>query len=469
MSGVTPLVDTLLATRLGQRVDLVPLKAQVEIAGPGAVANVEKVGNDVRLPSREALQSQLGVGVPGQGGVPAGPAHAETGGAVMLSAVARTVSALLELPAAGPAAVRGQVALQPDMRASTVPVLAAALVRTVAESGLFYESHLQQYAAGQRTLAQLAREPQAGLAAPAAGVQPPDVSPPSPATAAVVALASLAKLLEGMAALPPAPSPSPPPSPLPPLLLEGGPVLDMPQAEAAAPLPADSGARPAAGAAAAPGSPAMTYGPSGQPDPLPPIWHDFSVPDAGTPVPLAASSDTARVAQAAHAAQPAAAIHPDAVGLVRQQLEMLAQPVFRWSGEGWPGIPIDWEIRQEGNQYGWEEREEREKREGLERREGGGAPEVAPAAWVTRLTLELPRLGTVDVHLGLAGTALQLRLDASRQGTAAGLEQAGAELSRRLSAAGLALTELRVGSMPGTPDLADLADQLARKEVGNAG
>ena len=70
MSGVTPLVDTLLATRLGQRVDLVPLKAQAEIAGPGAVANVQKVDNDIRLPSREALQRELGVGLVARSGIP---------------------------------------------------------------------------------------------------------------------------------------------------------------------------------------------------------------------------------------------------------------------------------------------------------------------------------------------------------------------------------------------------------------
>ena len=63
MSGLTPLVDTLLATRLAQRVDLVPLKPEVEIAGPGPVSEVEKITNDVRLPSRAAMQQQLGAGL----------------------------------------------------------------------------------------------------------------------------------------------------------------------------------------------------------------------------------------------------------------------------------------------------------------------------------------------------------------------------------------------------------------------
>lgn len=417
MSGVTPLVDTLLATRLGQRVDLVPLKAQAEIAGPGAVANVQKVDNDIRLPSREALQRELGVGLVARSGIPASPAPARAEAAVTLSAAARTVSALLELPVGSTPAVRGQAVLQPDMRASAVPVLAAALARTVAESGLFYESHLQQFTAGQRTLAQLAREPQAGLALPAA--QSLDVSTPSPPGAAGSSLASLVLLLEEMAALPPVP-PAPPAS-------RAAPSLAASLGKAGQPEPTGQ---------------SVTYGPSGLPEPAPPSPHDFSLPEADPPVSSVASVDSARDGH------PAAAIHPEALGLVRQQLEMLAQPVFRWSGEGWPGVPMDWEIHQEGQ----------EPEPGRERQAGEGGAETTPAAWVTRMRLQLPRLGTLDVRLGLNGTALQLRLDASRDGTAAVLNQAGGQLSRRLQGVGLALTDLRIGGAAGMADPADSAD-----------
>lgn len=434
MSGVTPLVDTLLATRLGQRVDLVPLKAQAEIAGPGAVANVQKVDNDIRLPSRGALQRELGVGLVARSGIPASPAPARAEAAVTLSAAARTVSALLELPVGSTPAVRGQAALQPDMRASAVPVLAAALARTVAESGLFYESHLQQFTAGQRTLAQLAREPQAGLALPAAAAQQADVSTPSQLGAVGSTLVSLALLLEEMAALPPVP-------PVSPATPDAGPVLQtrgtLEKPEAAAP-PATSFLAASLGKT----GPAVTYGPSGLPEPMPPSPHDFSLSEADLPVSSVASVDSAR------AGHPAAAIHPDALGLVRQQLEMLAQPVFRWSGEGWPGVPMDWEICQE----------RQEPEPGRERQAGEGGAESAPAAWVTRMTLQLPRLGTLDVRLGLNGAALQLRLDASRDGTAAVLKQAGDQLSRRLQGVGLALTDLRVGGAAGMADSADLAD-----------
>jgi len=443
MSGVTPLVDTLLATRLGQRVDLVPLKAQVEIAGPGAVADVEKVSNDVRLPSREALQRELGPGLVGRGG--AAPDFTQ-GRAVTLSAAARTVSALLNLPVGTTPAVRGRAPLQPDMRAPLVPQLTATLARTVAESGLFYESHLQQFAAGQRTLAQLAREPQAGLALPAAArAAAPGAGSAQAAATALLFSTAATSAAQADANLPPAATANLPgtaaalpPVPLGTLETSAPPAPGMAAPDAAgpgAPAPASHAAAPTgkAGPPEAAG-PATTYGPSGLPEPAPASPHDFSLQDVGTP-----ASDTAS-AGAARAGHAAVAIHPDAVGLVRQQLDMLALPVFRWSGEGWPGIPMDWEIRQE--------RDGQEGREGRDNKQEGhaaGAPEAAPAAWTTRMTLKLPRLGTVDVRLGLAGTALQLSLDASREGTVAVLSQAGAELSRRLGAVGLELTDLRIG------------------------
>jgi hypothetical protein len=430
MSGVTPLVDTLLATRLGQRVDLLPLKAQLEIPGPGAVENVEKVDNDVRLPSREALQRQLGPGLVGRDGAALDFAQARAGGAVTLSAAARTVSALLNLPVGTTPAVRGPAPLLPDMRTPAVPVLAATLARAVGESGLFYESHLQHFAAGQRTLAQMAREPQAGLASPAArapegGLHLPAAGPAIPPLAALVVptgeaaalsavpldAAPAAEILETSEASKPAASPAD---------ADGGPAK-----LAANPLaPPAATARPPE-----PAGPATTYGPTGLPGHQAPGSHDFSLQDASAPDSGAASAGSAR---AGHPA--AAAIHPEAVGLVRQQLEMLAVPVFRWSGEGWPGIPMDWEIRQE-----------REEQAGQERKAGDGGAEAAPSAWTTRMTLKFPRLGTVDVRLGLAGPALQLRLTASQDSTVAVLNQARAELPLRFGAMGLELTDLQIG------------------------
>jgi hypothetical protein len=433
MSGVTPLVDTLLATRLGQRVDLVPLKAQVEIAGPGPVTNVEKISNDVRLPSREALQRQLAGVLLDRGGSGQGSDSGRAGGAVTLSAAARVVSTILKLPADSVPAVRGAVPLSPQVPTLAVPALAATLARTVAGSGLFYESHLQQYVAGTRTLAQMVQEPQAGLSSAARRVM----------TVPAAALAAPAIAASGAGGLPAPAVPAPAGAPV-------GAVSVVPGVDTqafvaaqqdAAPDSADSTAE--AGAAPDRGPPpslrtvhpetaelAAAYSRVGMPAGGLTTLHgaggqEFTDAGPGTgsvPVP--------------ERGEPVAAIHPEAVALVRQQLEMLAQPVFRWSGEGWPGMPMDWEIRQERD-------------EPQEQEEGRGDDGDLPAAstWTTRVTLQLPRLGAVELRLSLADTALRLHLVASEKATVALLDAGRDVLPQRFDALGLQLIEFQIGAL----------------------
>jgi hypothetical protein len=135
--------------------------------------------------------------------------------------------------------------------------------------------------------------------------------------------------------------------------------------------------------------------------------------------------------------EPVTAIHPEAVALVRQQLEMLALPVFRWSGEGWPGMPMDWEIR--------EERGEQQEQEGEGRGDDGDLPAVS--TWTTRITMQLPKLGTVDLRLSLADTALRLHLVASEKATVALLDAGRDVLPERFDALGLQLTELQISAL----------------------
>ncbi|AMO98864.1 hypothetical protein CAter10_1038 [Collimonas arenae] len=61
MNGGTPLIDKLLATPSMQRSDLVPLKGQLALLQPDAVTDMEAVANDTRLPSRSAVDRQLGI------------------------------------------------------------------------------------------------------------------------------------------------------------------------------------------------------------------------------------------------------------------------------------------------------------------------------------------------------------------------------------------------------------------------
>ncbi len=78
-------------------------------------------------------------------------------------------SASVSAPAAAPAAASSATAAA-NVAAAQVPVaaLAAALEQTVSGSGLFYESHLAQWLAGQRSPDSLADEAQNKLVAEAA-------------------------------------------------------------------------------------------------------------------------------------------------------------------------------------------------------------------------------------------------------------------------------------------------------------
>lgn len=319
MSGLTPLLDTLLATRLAQRLDLLPLKGQFDLAGTGPTPMVAQVGNDVRLASREALQQQLGVMGSGAAG---GDARTSGGAAasVNLSAAARALTTVLEAPTGGPGSrVLGLAPLWFDAQAPETPQLAATLARTVSNSGLFYESHLQQFAQGERSLTQMVQEPQSRL---------DHIAPPmSRATS--------------------------------------------------------TGEADGAGLASA--------------------------------VPAASAEATGT------------AIHPGAVALVRQQLELLTQPQFRWSGEAWPGAPLQWDIEEE-----------------QEAGPRAAEPDPARRSWTTRLVLGLPALGTVEARLRITGSALEVRLGARQPETLSLLGEAGAELPGRLGAQGLQLAALQI-------------------------
>lgn len=401
MSGITPLIDTLLATRLAQRVDLLPLKGALEITDPDAVASVEKVTNDIRLPSRAALQQSLGVALLGSGD----SSHsrnpfpsARSDGSVTLSAVARVLSAILDLPSGPEAKILGAKPIWPHSQPPAGPVLTAALARTVATSGLFYESHLLQFAAGTRTLAQLAQEPQAHLDAMA--------KIPLELRGARVAGQDLGQ--GGVAR-----------------------AVEVPSMPAASP---DAGTEPLSSVRpGVAGNAIAIHTPQAEAASV----HDMAGQEPPAKKPDASALDAVRSNPPAPAG-----IHPDAIALVRQQLELLAVPVFRWVGEAWPGTPMDWEIHQEQD-------------------ERPAVPEraVVPPTWSTRLAITLPTLKAVEVRLSLAGSTLQMQLTANENATLALLNEGRHELPKRLGALGLQLTGLQIGALPEAP-----AAQAGRKD-----
>lgn len=306
-----------------------------------------------------------------------------------------------------------------------VEALAAALEKTVAETGLFYESHLAQWLAGGFPAEMLANEPQTRLASAAAQLSfdwenaasagddgsnaffgaSPGASPFAAAAGVLRDGAALASALLQHATGSPSQAP----------MLPG---------DARMPASAYAGARPfqgtsgiaadlgaavdgsRAGAAGASARSASAFGGSGD---------TF----AGAPASIAGS------------------IHPATIPLVRQQLDLLATEQFRWTGEVWPGTKLDWTIEPEPDRY-----------------RGPGEQEAAnEQAWRTRLTLALPTLGTVDADLVLTGTSLVVRVQASPAG-AARLATGGEAFGQRLRAAGIELAGLTIREVGGADPVA---------------
>ncbi|CAD6523610.1 flagellar hook-length control protein FliK [Paraburkholderia sabiae] len=282
--------------------------------------------------------------------------------------------------------------------AAPVPVaeLAAALQRTVAESGLFYESHLAQWLSGQRPVESLAGEAQNRLADAASQPQS-----------------------------------------------DAGQDADDANAWTQGRPSGNTGAAAfAAAVAAARGEPEGPQGPHNQ-------SARFTTFDLATHDIIDMPAENARSSQQAamtHAAgddpntpqqqSMQASLHPATIPLVRQQLDLLATGQFRWTGEAWPGARLDWTIEQDGDEW---------------RRSGNGASSADDEyPWRTRLTLSLPSLGTVDADLTLTGTRLVARVQAS-PGGAARLAAQGETFRQRLAQAGIELSGLSIREIGGSP------------------
>jgi hypothetical protein len=424
---------------------------------------------------------------------------------------------VLDISSGAAQKITGTEPLWPKSQPPVASQLSATLAHAVANSGLFYESHLAQLTAGTRTLAQLMQEPQARLEASAKLA--PVAQAGQVAQAASGAQSSKLSPLSALTPLSPLPQvgPSAQATPAAQVLpaedaaMGGDRLVQVPGAGAAAAdsarpmpspgvsvaanvadgvipvsveVPGENGAPLANGRMPqAPGLPGAA--------PAPPAQGDAALADGGgqdapAPLPnsvpraLAAGPESAYLQQSSDlakhtyesiqqaegvelavkmqgasvadgirgSAQAPAAVHPDAVALVRQQLELLAVPVFRWGGEAWPGVPMAWEIQEEAPQ----ERQSTDDGEAVER------------TWSTRLALTLPTLKDVEVRISLAGTALQVRLAASEGATRELLGDAQAELPERLRQLGLQLAGLHIG----LPQASSTSHEVAKDDDGRS-
>ncbi|XVJ96957.1 flagellar hook-length control protein FliK (plasmid) [Burkholderia vietnamiensis] len=433
MTGIDPVAAALLTSRIDSLLTTVTAPAgsgAAQVGTPGAgvasaapalaqpaapPASAQTALSDVAL-VLDAISRSGGVATPAIAGraplladptvllnaLTASPDGAQPGvAAAAASAPASSSSPSSSTPSAATAA-NAAAAVRDTPAAPPTAALRAALAQAVSESGLFYESHLAQWLAGQRPLAALMREPQARLA--------------------TVPVQTAADAAQHDA-----------PDPLDELLAQRAPLpaasrTALPAGASATGSAAPHASMPNASAAARGGAP----GAAGMADPL------GELPDAHWATP-------ARAALAAASADPqaqpqsSAAVHPAAVAIVRQQLDALATDQFRWTGEAWPGARLDWTI--EPDDPG-----------GRAPRGGDGDGDAGDGiAWRTRLTLTLPSLGTVDAELVLNGAQLVARLRANSAG-AGRLTRNEAALRQRFEGSGLRLGGLSIRAVGDAPD-----------------
>lgn len=387
MSGITPILDTLLHQVLGRRDTPVdrPLPDQL-IAPPRAGLPPQSAHSDSRLDPRPLPTARTTIGRGGKvntepasrGAAASAP---EQGGAVTtrFSTAARIIADILMRFPASPAAIRAQVPLLTTRERIHVAQLAARLRDSIESSGLFYEAHLLRWRGGTFPLAQLLREPQM-LWSGRAGTLP-QAPPPPPGNA---------------------PAAAPPPSNAP-----AAPSTHVPVASAATGSP-----NPAA--VASPG-----YGADGKP---------MASSLAGRADAPAAAAQSGALAPASGAQ----AVHPALEGVLRHQLDVLAAPVLRWEGAPWAGAFMALTLQPPPHQPERQHPDEEQRS-----RQDGDAP------WQTRLTLRLAQLGEVKVNLRLGAQRVALDLQAEPD-AAERMDAASDILRERLGALGFQNVALRI-------------------------
>lgn len=169
MSGITPILDTLLHQVLGWQRDATASPALPDklIPPPRPAQPAAAAHSDSRLDPRVPQTAARGVAAERApsarttGGYDAAATRAGDAAAVArFSAAARAIGDILARYPEAAAVVRAQAPLLNAAGRADVAALAQALGASVAASGLFYEAHLRRWSNGTYPLAQLAREPQ---------------------------------------------------------------------------------------------------------------------------------------------------------------------------------------------------------------------------------------------------------------------------------------------------------------------
>ncbi|MCE8002346.1 flagellar hook-length control protein FliK [Billgrantia ethanolica] len=411
MSGITPLLDTLLHQVLGKRVDTAPprdLNEPVRPVDPGE--GPRALHSDSRLDGRRpavaplpgaTTSSQRGEGQAPRADTLSSPASTQT----HFSPSARTIADLLLRFPAPPSVLSAPAPLIGASETPGATTLADRLQTAIRDSGLFYESHLSRWYRGEVSRQQLEREPQMMRTLRFTPASTP------PATAGTAPAAPSA------AAMPPLPGQVSPGQPIPGQAMAGqamqGQAILGQAAQAAQTYISTESLYPATARGERPGGDGSS-----------------SLPGAARDVTTSTVSREGAEISARESVDPSLRtrgepVHENLQGVVRHQLEMLVTPILRWEGDVWSGIFMALMIHMPAGA----------RRDGEEA--DSGEDDASSHAWHSELRLTVPGLGELGIALWLQEQQLRLQL-LSRDDVALAVLQAGVpELERRLRAAGL--------------------------------
>lgn len=431
MSGITPLIDTLMHQVLGKRGDGSPrvLNEPVRPVDPGeglravrSDSSLDARSSDPRLTDLRRLPPQLDL--PRQGArdglPPQGPGSTQT----HFSPAARSIADVLLRFPAPPSVLRPEAPLMSTAETASPQTLATRLESSIRDSGLFYESHLKRWFQGEGSRQQLLREPQ---------MQPGIRPSPSLANLALGG-ASGAGAGAGNSGWGTINNPLAPNGP--PLLLPSSVPFVVPERSGLSLMLQGLQGGQGQGGSNSPGGSSLIQPGSVL---LPAtgsaegVGRGANVP-GGTPLnvtPDAARGELAgarEMLEMGTARQSRDIVHESLQSMVRQQLEMLVMPTIRWEGDVWAGIfmalVVTLPTREE--EQGGEEKGDQE-----------------ADGWRSEMRLEVPNLGELEVVLSLYRGALSVDLTTESETIHQRLEEGVPALEKRLSALDLRKVQVR--------------------------
>lgn len=380
MSGITPLLDTLLHQVLGKRVDTPPARDLNQPVKPTSPAEAPRaLHSDSRLDARTNPPPLPKLGRTSRdlldtASRPVQPqGHLSASAQTHFSHSARTIADLLVRFPAPPSIVTTPTPLMVPGQTPDPAVVASRLEDSIRHSGLFYESHLARWYKGELPRQQLEREPQMWRTLHFT---------PSGTSHGAVTPGNVAGVRD--TAFPPAP-----------LLTQGD--------RSSTPVHTTN----ALGSAAATSQATFTTFPQ-----APSGTDNGSAAHTREPFP----ETTLR----SHTSQ---SVQESLQGIVRHQLEMLVTPALRWEGDVWSGLFMALMIQlPPGHQdrSGGEDADQRHRN-------------AEQQGWRSEIDLDVAGLGRLKVSLWMKTNSVEIDLrvahDQSRQQLEGGLESLRSRLA----------------------------------------